>query len=78
MDLVVGSESDQEAYVAVPAEEHPQVVVDPEGPVPVQVARELMGPEQCIQGICCEASERSPQQLITRRPQLARPPQETG
>jgi hypothetical protein len=37
----VATQRDKQAHVAVPAEEHPQVVVDPDGPSVTEVALSL-------------------------------------
>jgi hypothetical protein len=78
VDLVVGAERDEEAGVAAPAEEHPQVVVDAERPVVRLLALELVRPEERILGIVLEASQGRSKHQVARRLQLPRAPQETG
>ena len=77
-DLVVGPQGDQEAGVAVPAEQDPKVVVDAECPVVAEVTLELVRPQERIEWIGREPAERRPQQLVSRRPELASSAQEPG
>ena len=74
----MGPECDEEAGVAVQAEQHPQVIVDAKRPVVAKVTFELVCSKQGILRISGEAPEDRPEKLVPRGFQLARPPEEPG
>lgn len=61
VNLVVGAERHQETDVALPAKEHPQVVVDAERPVVGELAFQLVCTEQRIVGVSGKPTKRRAQ-----------------
>jgi hypothetical protein len=62
----VRSHRDEETDVAIPPEEHPQVIVATERLVVGKLARELQGPHEGILRIRRKATERRPEERIPR------------
>ena len=71
VDLVVAPDIHQEAHLALPPEQDPQVMVDGERPVGREIAFQPVRPKQRIAGVGSEPSKRRPQQLALLERELA-------
>ena len=71
IDLVMAPDIHQEAHLAIPPEQDPQVMVDGERPVGREIAFQPVRPKQRIAGVGSEPSKRRPQQLALLERELA-------
>ena len=61
IDLAVGTKVDQERFLAFPAEQNAEIVVDAEGPVRLELSLQLVGAQQGVLGIGGKPAQRRTQ-----------------